>query len=183
MNYQIIIVIVSSIVLIILSWRSVRHLYYHGFYRFFAWELIIIQFALTLPVWFKDPFSRYQLISWFLLLLSPFVLYWGVSLLHQLGGERIKRIEIPNYEFENTSTLVTSGIYAFIRHPMYCSLLLLSWGIFFKQPSLSGLVLPASTSLFLYLTARIEEKENIQTFGSLYSDYMQKSKMFIPYLF
>jgi protein-S-isoprenylcysteine O-methyltransferase Ste14 len=183
MNYQQIIILISTIILIVLSWRSLRHPDYHGFYRFFAWELIIVQIAIALPVWFKEPFSLQHLISWFLLFLSIPVLYQAVSGLKQLGGERIRRDNDQNYTFENTTKLVTRGIYARIRHPMYCSLLLLSWGLFFKYPSWWGIIFVVLTSVCLYATARIEEKENITTFGASYLEYMKSSKMFIPYLF
>jgi len=183
MDYQLIILLISTIILIVLSWRSLRHPDYHGFYRFFAWELIIVQISIALPGWFKEPCGWHQLISWFILLLSLPVLYQAVSGLKQMGGERIRRASNQNYNFENTTELVTRGIYAWIRHPMYCSLLLLSWGVFFKNPSLWGIILVMLASLCLYATARIEEKENITTFGTAYLEYMKNSKMFIPYLF
>ena len=182
MNYQLLIILVSTILLIALSWRSLRWPHYHGFYRFFAWELIVIQIAVNLPVWFKTPFRWYQLISWFLLCMSIYVGYQGISLLNRLGGKRIKNNNNPNYPFENTSNLVTEGIYAYIRHPMYCSLLLLSWGVFFKLPSVWGILLVFSASICLYLTVRMEEKENIQRFGDRYLEYMTHSNMFIPHI-
>jgi protein-S-isoprenylcysteine O-methyltransferase Ste14 len=165
------------------SRASLRNPKSHGFFRFFAWELIIVQISIALPVWFKEPCGWHQLISWFLLGLSLPVLYQAVAGLKQSGGERIKRDNDQNYTFENTSKLVTRGIYARIRHPMYGSLLLLSWGVFFKYPYGWGIILAMLASLGLYATARIEEKENITTFGVAYLEYMKNSKMFIPYLF
>jgi protein-S-isoprenylcysteine O-methyltransferase Ste14 len=35
----------------------------------------------------------------------------------------------------------------------------------------------------LYMTARQEEDENEKHFGQSYTDYMRKTRMFIPYLF
>lgn len=34
----------------------------HGFYRFFAWELILALALLNLDVWFSHPFAWYQCI-------------------------------------------------------------------------------------------------------------------------
>ncbi len=183
MSYQLVIILISTLILIALSWRSLQHPNYHGFYRFFAWELIIIQITINLTIWFKNPFSWHQLISWFLLCLSFLVAYQGYFLLKRLGGERIKQSNNPNYAFENTGNLVTQGIYVYIRHPMYCSLLLLGWGAFFKSPSWGGIMVSTLTSVCLYATARFEEKENLRTFGVEYSEYMKHTKMFIPYLF
>ncbi|MCK7540462.1 MAG: hypothetical protein MZV63_61010 [Marinilabiliales bacterium] len=46
----------------------------------------------------------------------------------------ITRVDEKLFRFEKTTELVTSGIYRYIRHPMYSSLLLLAWGIWLKQP-------------------------------------------------
>ena len=78
--------------------------------------------------------------------------------------------------------LVTEGIYRYIRHPLYGSLLFLAWGIFFKSVSIIGFFLVVGASLSLTLTAKIEEKENCDYFGKEYEYYMQQTKMFIPYV-
>ena len=85
--------------------------------------------------------------------------------------------------FEKTTTLVTTGIFRYIRHPLYSSLLLLTWGIFFKSPSAIGIFLASASTLFLVATARADEAECIQFFGAPYREYMRRTKMFIPYLF
>ncbi len=163
----------------------------HGFYRFFAWEAILALFALNLPVWFHAPVSASQLISWVLLCLAAFLVIHAVRLLGRIGksGTRVRASDGPdpvadaNYEFENTSRIVRTGAYRFIRHPMYASLLYLAWGIFFKRPgSLPGLGLALAASVFLWLTARADERECLQTFGSEYQDYMGGTRMFIPYV-
>jgi protein-S-isoprenylcysteine O-methyltransferase Ste14 len=87
------------------------------------------------------------------------------------------------FTFEKTTALVTSGIYKYIRHPLYSSLFLLNWGIFFKFPGGIGLALALIASLFLLATARADEAECIQFFGNQYQEYMKQTKMFIPYVF
>jgi protein-S-isoprenylcysteine O-methyltransferase Ste14 len=85
--------------------------------------------------------------------------------------------------FENTSALVTQGIYRFIRHPLYCSLILLTWGIFFKDLVWHGLVLALAATLLLFATARADEKECIRFFGDPYQVYMRGTKRFIPFIY
>ena len=82
-----------------------------------------------------------------------------------------------------TTQLVTVRLYQYIRHPMYSSLLFLTWGAFFKSPSWIGSILALGASLFMVLTAKVEERENSQYFGDDYQAYVQKTKMFIPYVF
>ena len=160
----------------------------HGFYRFFAWEIILILFLRNIPVWFNNPFAWYQLISWFLLIICCFPVILGVRMLKQAGKPPMEastpqRQDETLFEFEKTTALVTGGIYRYIRHPLYSSLLLLAWGIFFKRPDLTGLLLVSTASLFLTVTGCIEEQENIRYFGQAYQEYMKCTRKFIPFLF
>jgi protein-S-isoprenylcysteine O-methyltransferase Ste14 len=92
----------------------------------------------------------------------------------------LKRKGKPDSNFENTSLLVQSGIYGYIRHPLYLSIFLLGTGIMLKNPAPVQLVLGVINLLAVYITARIEEKEMIAKFGAEYIEYMKKTKMFIP---
>lgn len=147
----------------------------HGFYRFFAWEIILGMFVLNLHGWFDNPFAWYQVLSWLLLFSSLIPIIYGVLLLRTIGK--------PTDRLEATTQLVTKGIYRFIRHPLYASLLYLSWGIFLKSPSLLDGCLVVVTSAFLYATARADEAECLVKFGEEYSGYMRRTQMFIPFIF
>jgi protein-S-isoprenylcysteine O-methyltransferase Ste14 len=155
----------------------------HGFHRFFAWEAILALALLNLDVWFHDPLSWHQLISWPMLLLSLFLVLHGVSLLKGRGKVDARRDDVPMVAFEKTTALVTTGAYRYIRHPLYSSLLFLAWGIFFKSPSWLGGLLALTATLFLVATARVEEAADIRFFGPSYEEYMKRTKMFIPFLF
>lgn len=91
--------------------------------------------------------------------------------------------DVPLLAFEKTSTLVTTGIYHYIRHPLYSSLLILAWGVFFKDPSWLGGLLALAATLALIATAKADEAECIRFFGPAYQDYMQRTRMFVPFLF
>ncbi len=155
----------------------------HGFYRFFAWEAILGLALLNIDVWFREPFSWHQLVSWPLLVISAILVIAGVRLLRQMGEPDAQRDDVPMVAFEKTTTLVTTGAYRHIRHPLYSSLLFLAWGIFFKAPSWLGGLLAVAATLSLVATARVEEAENLRFFGEAYREYMQQTKMFIPFLF
>jgi len=171
-------------VIITISWNSLRVTRSHGFYRFFAWEFILASAVLNLNVWFINPFSWHQIISWILLILALIPLYFGVRSLITKGNPVMTREGEPQLlAFEKTSQLVTSGIYHYIRHPLYSSLLFLTWGIFFKSITLPGVVLTAAATIALILTARADEAECIRFFGENYAAYMRISKRFVPFLF
>ena len=89
----------------------------------------------------------------------------------------------PKGGIEDTSVLVRRGAYKYIRHPLYCSLLLFALGTFLKDYSFISTLLAAVVSAFLAATARVEEIENLQKFGNDYVTYMKETKIFIPFLF
>lgn len=176
--------VVCSAWIIWVSRRSLRQASAHGFYRFFAWEAIVALMLLNLERWFANPLSWHQLISWVLLFTSFVPVIWGTLLLRRAGRPAAQRDDSTLFAFEKTTRLVTDGIYNYIRHPLYSSLLLLTWGAFFKQPfSLWGPALAGLSTALLWKTAVAEEAENLRFFGDEYRQYMQRSRMFIPYVF
>jgi len=146
----------------------------HGFFRFFAFEGILALVALHVNHWFRDPLSWHQIVSWLLLIASAGLAIHGFHLLHAIGK--------PSGDFEATTHLVRVGAYRYIRHPLYASLLWLAWGVFFKLPSLPGGALALAATGFLYATARVEEAENLRRFGTEYLDYMDETRMFVPFV-
>ena len=158
------------------SRASLRDIRSHGFYRFLAWEAILILFLLNVDYWFVDPFSFWHIIAWVLLFTSLVPIIWGVQLFRKKGNRSEQRNDPALLDFEKTSTLITSGIYHYIRHPFYGSLLFLCWGILLKNVTTFGLLLAVLTSLLLVVTARIEERENIRYFGEAYQEYMTRLK-------
>ncbi|EKD88768.1 MAG: hypothetical protein ACD_34C00361G0001 [uncultured bacterium] len=178
------VVAVLAVIIAVISRGSLLKPRSHGFWRFFAWELILLLIAVNLEAWFVDPLSWHQIISWILLVNSLLPLYFGIRSLISKGKPATNREGEPNLlAFEKTTNLITSGIYHYIRHPMYSSLLLLSWAAFFKSPSPIAGSLALAASICLYLTARADETECIRYFGEKYLQYMKTTKRFIPYIF
>jgi protein-S-isoprenylcysteine O-methyltransferase Ste14 len=101
----------------------------------------------------------------------------------KLGKPQENRSGDALYSFEKTSELVQSGIFEYIRHPMYGSLLFLTWGVCLKNPEIILIIISVLSSIFLYATAKTEEKEDIKFFGDKYKEYAGRTKMFVPYIF
>ncbi|MFV0277147.1 MAG: methyltransferase family protein [Parahaliea sp.] len=154
----------------------------HGFYRFFAFEGVLWNLLHALPVWTSEPQSARQIASFTLMLAALAIL---IDALRRLGaaGRQFRRETRENFAFENTVSLATAGIYRYIRHPMYSSLLLFAWGLWLKRPTVGALLVTLVISLALWLTARVEEGENRAFFGLPYDDYRKHSKMLIPFIF
>jgi len=58
----------------------------------------------------------------------------------------------------NNSNLVTSGIYRFMRHPMYYSLIFISFGVFILKLSVYYLFLSISLGLIIKFKISLEEQ-------------------------
>lgn len=173
---------ILSLPLILVSRRALFHVSSHGFYRFFNWECILWLAVSNYPFWFDHPFGIRQVCSWALMLLSIYLLVAGVGVLRKSRKTAMQRDDKALFRFEKTTALVDYGIYKYIRHPMYASLLFLTWGICFKNFTLPLLVVAFLSSVFLYLTALCDEKECVRFFGQPYADYMKRSKRFIPFV-
>jgi protein-S-isoprenylcysteine O-methyltransferase Ste14 len=167
--------ILGSLLIIRVSIPSLRRPGSHGFYRFFAWEIILGMLMLNVRNWIFHPLAWYQIISWIFLIASLVPIISGVYQLRHSGK--------PTDALEATTQLVQSGIFRFIRHPLYASLLYLTWGIFFKSPALLGGCLGIVSTAFIYATARADENECLIKFGESYSRYIKKTRMFIPFVF
>ena len=64
----------------------------------------------------------------------------------------------------NSSNLVTTGIYRFMRHPMYYSLIFISIGVFIIKLSIYYLFLTIGLSLIIKFKIALEEKYLINKF-------------------
>jgi protein-S-isoprenylcysteine O-methyltransferase Ste14 len=174
--------IAGTAVLAYVSRASLRTTKAHGFYRFFAWELMLVLVVYNMNGWYNSAPTLDQTICSILMGLSLLLFIVSYLSLRLFGQRDANRNEIPLLEFEKTTALVTRGIYRYIRHPMYSSLLCLDWGLFFKQMSwLSGIV-AFFASLFMVAATLAEESENINYFGAPYREFMRRTKRFVPYL-
>jgi protein-S-isoprenylcysteine O-methyltransferase Ste14 len=179
---EVIILTSGFLLLIFISRKTIRSMHSHGLYRLIAWMGIWTLFMLNWRHWFQNPFSLSQLISWVFLVISIILLVLSLSTLRHSGKPEQTRADDTLLGLEKTTELVTGGIYRYIRHPMYSSLLFLGFGIFLKEPAFWGLVLLLLVIISLVLTANVEEAEDIQYFGTPYQAYTNKTKRFIPYI-
>jgi protein-S-isoprenylcysteine O-methyltransferase Ste14 len=154
------------------AWRTQQ---VYGFYRFFAFESLVILIAKNAGRWFSEPLSVLQIISWTIFAASIALAVHGFHLLKAVGRAQARFME-------DTRALVEVGAYRYIRHPLYASLTLFGWGAFLKDVDFLGFVLATAATVFLIATARYEEGFNLERFGTAYSDYMKRTKMFIPFL-
>jgi protein-S-isoprenylcysteine O-methyltransferase Ste14 len=174
---------ILSLAIILISWRTLFNTKSHGFYRFFGWECMAWLFATNYKWWFVNPFSINQIISWVLLIYSAYLVVAGMILIKNVGKPNSTRDEKNFFGFEKTTELIDTGVFKHTRHPLYASLIFLTWAIFLKNPQAVLFTIAFMSSVFLYLTSLHDEKECILYFGEKYNEYIKRTKMFIPFLF
>ncbi len=78
--------------------------------------------------------------------------------------------------------LVKAGVYKYIRHPQYIGFMLITLGMIFEWTTLPMLLMWPFILVLYYRLAKKEEKDMIEEFGEEYIMYMEKTKMFIPFI-
>lgn len=90
----------------------------------------------------------------------------------------------PTLQIREAHTLIVSGIYQKIRHPMYASVWLWSIAQALLLPNwiagLSGII---GFGILYAVRVSNEEQMMLDQFGTQYQEYMHKTKRLIPYLF
>ena len=111
--------------------------------HFFKWEFIpekqIIQIT---------PFSYF--VGFLIIIIAFIILLVSIKDL----GRNLSPFPRP----KNNSNLVTKGIYRFIRHPMYYSVIFISFGVFLIKLSIYHLFLSISLSLVIKFKIALEEQ-------------------------
>ncbi|HZJ17310.1 MAG TPA: isoprenylcysteine carboxylmethyltransferase family protein [Chthoniobacteraceae bacterium] len=101
----------------------------------------------------------------------------GIAGVRLLG---INRTPFP--EPKPGSQLVTAGIYARVRHPLYASVIALGFGWALLWCSGPALALAVAQTIFFYAKARFEERLLRERFAK-YVDYARRVPRFLPRLF
>ena len=85
-------------------------------------------------------------------------------------------------ETAGQSKLIDSGVYSWIRHPMYLGTLLSCLGLFFAIPSLLSLGIWIAFFIFYDKMATYEEEDLTRILGDEYMDYQKRVPKWFPKL-
>jgi protein-S-isoprenylcysteine O-methyltransferase Ste14 len=80
-------------------------------------------------------------------------------------------------------TLVRSGPYRFVRHPIYTGMLTAVAGTALTHGSMRGVVALPFVALGFWLKTRTEEGFMVQEFGEDYRRYMHEVRALVPFVF
>lgn len=121
------------------------------------------------------------------LLYSVFDLGWGLVLMStllinhfDLFGLRQVWLYLHNKEY-TPLTFSTPALYQRVRHPLYVGWLLAFWA----TPTMTSahLLFALTTTIYILMAIRWEEKDLVAIHGQAYADYQQRVPMLIPRVF
>jgi protein-S-isoprenylcysteine O-methyltransferase Ste14 len=105
---------------------------------------------------------------------------WWFYQIHRTLGDNWS----PVLEIRREHTLITTGPYKRVRHPMYSDMML--WLVSFALVTANWFyALTISTGLAILFSIRIPDEEKLMTerFGEQYRAYMKRTKRLIPFIF
>jgi len=102
-----------------------------------------------------------------------------------IGIWAITHNQLDNFNIEpalkENCQLITTGIYRWIRHPMYTSVTLMMLGVTLMDSCITMWILWFFLIIILLLKAKREESLWLD-YDPCYHNYKEKTKYFIPYL-
>lgn len=147
-----------------------------GLLVIFALLFILIPVGLTLLLH----------LPWYLSFIYPFGIIAGAVLIISgvwitYRGIKDLKLRYSYTGYEREDTLVTTGIYAYTRNPIYFGATIMILGWFLVFPFTFILIATLMFSILFYITAKSEEKQLSQKFGREYTKYKREIPLFIPY--
>lgn len=80
----------------------------------------------------------------------------------------------------SVKSLVTTGVYSKVRHPIYSADIFFAWGIFLFSPTIRIFACAAWLTVVLLLWMRLEENALLKRFSAQYARYRAKTPMLVP---
>lgn len=98
---------------------------------------------------------------------------------HALG---INWTESYEYQIKKNHQMITSGIYKYVRHPIYGGLMIAVTGAFIVAQTYLFILMFLLQFMIMAFLAKREESLLKDYFGNKYNLYIQTTKMFIPFI-
>jgi protein-S-isoprenylcysteine O-methyltransferase Ste14 len=91
--------------------------------------------------------------------------------------------EFFGFKSEAISELVVTGMYQYVRHPLYFGTMIFIAGLYLLIPSDIMLSILVISYLYIWIGSRLEERKLRALYGESYVTYAKKVKSLIPYVY
>jgi protein-S-isoprenylcysteine O-methyltransferase Ste14 len=141
--------------------------------KYYPELLVFLQFTI---IGFMVIFSKgffYNLIALSIFIVGAVLGVWALTH-NRLGNFHIQP------KMRENAQLITTGIYKYIRHPMYLSVISMMLAFFISTPTIIESILFVGLIVVLVLKAKREESLWLNH-NEEYERYKEQTKLFIPY--
>ncbi len=128
---------------------------------------VILAYRESSPLFFV-PSPAVKILAWILLGGGTILMIWALALLR-----------LRSFRPTETDTLVASGLFKHIRHPIYSGLLLDFTGLMLMRPTPLVLLVFVLGFGFVFIQARLEETDLVERIPA-YREYMKEVPRFFP---
>ena len=138
---------------------------------------LFLSIAIMLLLHFLLPKTRVLPFPWNLFGLIPLVLGIVMNLVADRSFKKNKTTVKP---LEESTALITDGVFRFSRHPMYLGFVFILLGISSLMGSLTPYVIVIGFAVFMQIVfIRFEEKKLEETFGEAWLRYKRNVRLWI----
>jgi len=153
--------------------------YYRFSYNFFA---LASFFPVALMLYSFPDRPLYSIVSpWIYLtvILQGLAAFSLIAAVMQTGpSEFMGLAQLSEIGEHKPPALITDGLYAYVRHPLYSGLLAFGWLI--PEMTINRLALLAVLTLYILIGAWFEERKLLKDFGEAYAEYKARVPRLIP---
>jgi protein-S-isoprenylcysteine O-methyltransferase Ste14 len=127
------------------------------------------------------PWSALMALGELLAVLGLLVGLWQTGAMEFLGFQQLVNGSADEGLVEaGNSQLVSSGLYRYVRHPLYSAGMAIIWLV--PIMTMNILMLNAALTIYIVAGAYLEENKLRQKYGQQYKDYAKVTPMFIPFI-
>ncbi|TYO96231.1 methyltransferase family protein [Desulfallas thermosapovorans] len=130
----------------------------------------------TYVIRFSPPWN---ILQYALLALSLIIFVWSFRQFDFLEFLGIRQVMSKGANYKEPSTLIETGPYRFVRHPMYFGVLIFIWSL---NATMADIITNIVLSIYIITGCLLEEKKLIAELGIAYIDYKKRVPMLIPFI-
>lgn len=135
---------------------------------------VIAQFACIIYLILNANFSQLNYLGWGILMVGWIIGYLAII------NMKLANLNIQP-ALKDNHLLITHGIYQYIRHPMYASLILQGFAVALTNLEISQWLVYLTLIIVLFLKSEKEQNYLIKRFDN-YQDYQKNTGRFLPLL-
>jgi protein-S-isoprenylcysteine O-methyltransferase Ste14 len=138
---------------------------------------LLFAIIIVVLLYYLYPLKLILIYPWYILGILPIIFGISINLIaDQIFKSRNTTVKL----YEQSSTLITTGVFKFTRNPMYLGFVSILLGITIMMGALTPLFVVPLFALFVdRYCIRIEEKMLEEKFGEEWEDYKAKTRRWI----